>query len=120
MEQLPTDECHGPTRKLTGAYVGCSSCEPYVELAETRDSAYLYGVQFDDLEYEVYNGETKLEGVLEVKVGVGGYIIQVRHTPDPHMCPCYLLPGSEGDPKVCRAFIPGNDFYVVEVPEDED
>jgi len=112
-------ECQGPTRKLTGAYVGCVSCEPYVFLAETRDSAYLYGVQFDDFEYEVYNGEERLEGVLEVKVGVGGYIIQVRQTPETHFCPCYLLPG-DSEPNVCRAYIPGNDFRVVEIPEDED
>ncbi len=110
-------ECQGPTRKLTGAYVGCVSCEPYVELAETRDSAYLYGVQFEDFEYEVYNGDTKLEGVLEVKVGVGGYIIQVRQTPETHFCPCYLLPG-DNEPNVCRAYIPGDNYSVREIEDD--
>jgi len=111
-------ECQGPTRKLTGVYIGCENCEPYVFLAETRDSAYLYGVQFDDFEYEVYDGEERLDGVLEVKVGVGGYIIQVRQTPETHFCPCYLAnPDENVSPEVCRAYIPGNDFRVEEVTD---
>lgn len=109
-------ECQGPTRKLTGTYVGCENCEPYVRLVETRDSAYVYGVQFDDFNMEVFDGDTKLSGVLEVKVGVGGYIIQVRQTPDTHFCPCYLLEPDDDTvtANVCRAYIPGNDFRVEE------
>ena len=111
-------ECQGPTRKLTGVYIGCETCEPYVRLAETRDSAYLYGVQFNDFEYEVYDGDQLLSGVLEAKVGVGGYIIQVRQTPDTHFCPCYMAaPDEDVTAEVCRAYIPGNDFRVQEVTE---
>lgn len=109
-------ECQGPIRKHTGAYVGCTNCEPYVRLCTTRDSAYVYSVQFNDFDYEVFEGDTKLEGILEVKVGVGGYIIQVRYTPEAHMCPCYL---TEDDPeveaKVCRLYLPGNNYRVVEL-----
>jgi len=110
-------ECKGPYRKGTGAYVGCTNCEPYVRLAETRDSPYVYGVQFNDFNYSVFDGDTLLDGVMEVKVGVGGYIIQVRRTPDPHMCPCYLLEPNdpEIEPKVCRMYIPGNGFRVEEM-----
>jgi len=112
-------ECQGPTRKLTGTYVGCTNCESYVRLAETRDSAYVYGVQFNDFNMEVFDGDKKLEGVMEVKVGVGGYIIQVRATPETHFCPCYLAEPDDDtiDAKVCRAYIPGNNFRVEEKPE---
>jgi hypothetical protein len=110
-------ECQGPTRKSTGAYVGCTNCEPYVWLSETRDSPYVYSVSFpEDLHMQVYDGDIPLEGVLEVKTGVGGYIIQVRQTPDSHMCPCYLLEPDdpEIEPKICRIYIPGNNFRVAE------
>jgi hypothetical protein len=112
-------ECEGPYRKDTGAYVGCSNCEPYVRLAETRDSAYLYGVQFNDFSYQVYDGDNPVEGVLEVKVGMGGYIIQVRRTPDAHHCPCYLAEDDEEiQPKICRLYLPGNNYRVEEQDAD--
>lgn len=108
-------ECEGPYRKGTGAYVGCSNCEPYVRLSKTRDSAYVYGVQWNDFQYQVFDGDEKVEGVLECRVGLGGYIIQVRRTPDAHHCPCYL---AEEDPeveaKICRLYLPGNNFRVEE------
>lgn len=109
--------CKGPYRKGTGAYVGCTNCEPYVRLTETRDSPYVYGVQFNDFNYQVFDGDSPLQNVLEVKVGVGGYIIQARKTPDFHMCPCYLLEPDdpEIEPKVCRVYIPGNGYRVEEI-----
>ena len=110
------NECEGPYRKLTGAYVGCSNCEPYVRLAKTRDSAYQYGVQWNDFQYQVYDGDEKVEGVLECRVGLGGYIIQVRRTPKAHHCPCYLAEeDKEIEAKICRLYRPGNNFRVEEV-----
>lgn len=109
--------CTGPTRKITGAYIGCVNCEPYVCLSETRDSPYLYSSRWaPDCHLQVYNGETKLAGVMETKVGIGGYIIQLRQTPDPHHCPCYLASGDDL-PAICLAYIPG-DHYNVREPED--
>ena len=110
-------ECQGPYRKNTGVYVGCTHCEPYVRLVETRDSPYVYSVTFnEDLGFEVYDGDTKVEGVLECRVGLGGYIIQVRRTPEAHHCPCYLAEEDEEiEAKICRLYLPGNNFRVEEV-----
>jgi hypothetical protein len=99
---------------MTGVRIGCVNCEPYVRQVTSKDSAFVYSSVFpEDLKYEVYYGDTKLDGVLEVKVGMGGYIIQVREDKyrGAHSCPCTQ---EVEDMRVCTAYIPGNHYRVEE------
>ena len=99
--------CGGPDPERL---VGCTICNPELRIEPNPhevEDVYNIHSRYGPGHITVYEGKTRVQECIEVKIGPGGYVI-LGNEPY-HFCPCTPLPEAE----LCWTKRYGDDFRVL-------